>query len=365
MGGGFMNRRRYLSTLGVGLLAGCNGSKPGEPTPAESPTSTVETDTPAMTETPTTTPTATTTPIPSPELGVSLSPRSFQDEDITDFFEQAGQAGSLVRWAGDWADLSNPEGAASVVATLGETYGYRPMVSTGVFSVDREELFRPLDGATQAELVRTIADFVGKHEPPYLEFGVEVNSHWETDPESFETYVGLFERVATAIESASPATAILVTFQLERLAGLQGGLFGGENDPDLAQWDLLDRFPAADVIGLTTYPGLIYHAPDDIPADYFARVADRVDRPLAITETGWSATTVAPDWESNEATQAAFVEWLFETTAGVDLVLALWAFVYAPTAAPEAFRGMGLRRADGSVRPAWDAWVARADAKNR
>lgn len=349
-----MHRRTLLSILGAGLVAGCAETEPGEPPATPS--------TPSPTSMPTATPTpgTTTTPAPAgsgPTLGVSLSPRSFQPDDFTAFFEQAVEAGSLVRWAGDWADLADPEGAATIVATLADRYDYRPVIATGVFSADRKELFRPLDEATQEKFVRTVVEFVAEFEPPYLELGVEVNSHWEADPESFETYVELFQRVADEIAARSLDTQLLVVFQLERLKGLQGGLFGGENDPSLAQWDLLDRFPAADLIGFTTYPGLIYRNPADVPADYYSALADRIDRPLAITETAWSAGTVAAGWESDEREQAAFVDRLFALTDDVELAFALWAFVYEQGAGPASFREMGLRRADGSGRPAWDAWV--------
>jgi hypothetical protein len=141
------------------------------------------------------------------------------------------------------------------------------------------------------------------------------------------------------------------------MKGLQGGLFGGENDPELAHWDLVDRFEAADVVGFTTYPGLIYGHPDEIPPDYYAEVADRVDRPLAITETGWSAGTVAPGWESDEREQAAYVDRLFALTADIELEVALWAFVYDQPGFPVSFDEMSLRRDDGTPRPGWDAWV--------
>ncbi|MBU0461016.1 MAG: hypothetical protein KJ574_00360 [Nanoarchaeota archaeon] len=51
-------------------------------------------------------PKADTTDIASsyPLKGVSLSPRSFEGEDFTDFFTEAKEAGDVVLWAGDWKE---------------------------------------------------------------------------------------------------------------------------------------------------------------------------------------------------------------------------------------------------------------------
>ena len=36
--------------------------------------------------------------------------------------------------------------------------------------------------------------------------------------------------------------------------------------------------------------------------------------------------------------------------------IAIWSFLYDPDFI-EPFRSMGLRRVDGTARPAWDAWI--------
>lgn len=43
--------------------------------------------------------------------GVAFSPKSQQPGDFTSFFESAKQAGSAIMWAGDWMELSQPNGA--------------------------------------------------------------------------------------------------------------------------------------------------------------------------------------------------------------------------------------------------------------
>ena len=299
-------------------------------------------------------------PAARPLAGVSLSPRSYDGGDFRSFFEEAGAAGSLVRWAGDWADLGEADGAPGVVATLARQHGMEPVIETGVFSASSRELFRPLTPETRERYVESAAAFCEVHAPPYLGIGVEVDFHHETDPDSFETFVDLFAETYDAVKAASPGTQVYTGFQLERLRGLRGGLFGGENDPDSATWELLDRFPDADLVGVTSYPGLIYDEPAAIPEDYYVEVGDRAGKPVAITETGWSHETKGEGWESDEAEQAAFVDRLLALTADVDVETLLWVWLYEQADETGAFSGMSLRRADGSARPAWDAWVGGA-----
>lgn len=348
-----MNRRAFLAATAAAAAAGCGGGG-GE----ETTTATTATTQPTTTAESTTTTAERTTTAPAGTLrGVSLSPRSYEGDDFTAFFELVREAGLHVRWAGDWADLGTEGGAPSVVVSLAEQYGYEPIIETGVYSVNNGEMFRPLDGETGQEFVETLADFAGRTGVPYLGVGVEVNAHFDEDPEGFETFVGLFAEVYDAVKAASPETRVYPGFQLEWTKGLRGGLFGGENDPDAAQWDLVDRFPMADLLAFTTYPGLIYRDPAEVPADYYETAAERAGKPVAITETGWTATDHVEGWESTDAEQVEFVSRLFELTGDVDLALLLWAWVYGQTD-QTAFQGMGLRRPDGSPRPAWDRWVA-------
>ncbi len=54
--------------------------------------------------------------------GVSLSAKSFQEEDFSTFFEKAAQAGDIVMWAGDWLELTREGGAPIVVMELASTH---------------------------------------------------------------------------------------------------------------------------------------------------------------------------------------------------------------------------------------------------
>lgn len=70
-----------------------------------------------------------------------------------------------------------------------------------------------------------------------------------------------------AIKSASPTTTVFTIFQLERMAGMQGGLYGGNNNAS-TEWSLLAKFKM-DAVGFTTYPDLVFKDPTDIPANFY------------------------------------------------------------------------------------------------
>jgi hypothetical protein len=184
-----------------------------------------------------------------------------------------------------------------------------------------------------------------------------VNTLYEKSPQDFEIFTRLFDDTCDAVKAASPGTKVFTVFQLERMKGLQGGLFGGVNDPGLAQWGLLDRFPKADLIAFTTYPGLVFPSPADIPAEYYAEAAARAAKPIAFTEIGWHSAAAPAGWESSEDEQAEFVRTFFALTAGVKPEMAVWSFLFDPETDPP-FDSMGLyRRSDGNPKSAWDAWI--------
>jgi hypothetical protein len=363
-----MHRRRFLAVAAATSVAGCTGDTPS---PA-----TEKTVTPTDQHASATTSKSTSKSIAAPanggettgdstpsetapdrRYGVSLSPLSYADEDFLEFFDRAAETGSIVRSGGKWMDLGDSASGSHAIASLATQFGYEPVVEVNPFSASSGEVHRPLTAANRAEYVEMAVSFVETYRSPFLGLGVEVNFLSEEDPAAFEQFVTLFADAYEAVKAVSPETTVSVGFQLERTNGLHGGLFGGENDPANAQWNLVDRFPDADVVTLTTYPGLVYRDPQEIPATYYTEAADRIDKPLAITETGWTAGTVADGWESDEAEQARFVERLFETTADIELRHLLWSFLYDQEGVPVAFRKMALRRPDGTPRPAWATWV--------
>lgn len=345
----------------LGLTLACQGAAT-MPEPESTAPSTASTLAQQPSPTATAVPsTATQPPLPSEETlyGVSLSPRSYQQEDFLDFFGLAQQAGGVVRWAGDWAELGKAGGGAEAVAGLAGQFNYVPVFEANVFSQSPTELLRPLTDEQVEEYVRLAREFAEKERPRYLGLGIEVNILYEEMPEEFDRLVVLFGRAAQAVKEVSPETQVYVTFQLERMHGLAGGLWGGVNDPAEARWELVDRFPQADLIAFTTYPGLNYRHPDDVPPTHYTEILEHVGgRPVAFTEVGWHSGEIFEGWDSTEAEQAAFVARFLELVEPLSPSLALWAFMFDFTGESLSlpFRSMALMRDDNTPRPAFLEW---------
>jgi hypothetical protein len=301
--------------------------------------------------------------IPTPEQsggvlkGITLSPRSFQSADFTDFFDKAKQAGVVVSWSGDWNELGNTAGGPTVIMELASTYNYTPLVEVQFFTQSTGMLLRPLDDSTKEAYKNSTVAFVSKYKVKYLGIGIEVDTLYAKSPADFDAFVQLYSEVYDAVKAKSPNTRVFTIFQLEKLKGLNGGLFGGTNDPANAQWSLLDRFPKSDIIAFTTYPSLIYRDPSEIPLDYYSEIKAHTEKPVAFTEIGWHSEPGPVGWESSEAEQAEFIATFFNSTGDLNKELVIWSFMYdQDTLAP--FRSMGLYGKDGTAKLAWNEWVS-------
>jgi len=290
--------------------------------------------------------------------GVSLSPKSFSETDFPNFFVKAKEAGDIVSWAGDWQELGNLErGGPVVVASLAKQYKYTPVIEAQFFTQSSGALLRPLNNTTKEDYKNNAANFAEKFKIPYLGLGIEINTLYEKSPQDFEDFAKFYNEVYSAVKAKSPKTKVFTVFQLEKMKGLNGGLFGGKNDPSKNEWSLLDKFPKSDIVAFTTYPGLIYKSPSEIPADYYSEIKSRVSKPIVFTEIGWHSALSPVGWESSETEQAEFVKTYFNITKDLNKEFDIWSFLYDQQTF-EPFKSMGLYQSDGSVKEAWSAWIS-------
>jgi hypothetical protein len=309
---------------------------------------------------PSTTEEATTEETPPEETektlrGVSLSPRSFEGQDFADFFEKAQQAGGALTWAGDWWGLVDEEGAAHVVTKLAVQYELEPVVIATYFDQATGELARPMNETTRRQYIEGAVAYVEAYEPRYIGLGIEINSFKMKSLEGYEEFVAFFRELYPLLKEASPGTKVFTVFQLERMKGLHGGLFGGTNDESLSQWGLLDDFPDADALAFTTYPCLVFKDPSEMPEDYYGEIRSHTSKEVLITESGWFRE--GPEgWESDDEEQASFINALFDLTEGLEPPLLIWSFLYDPNA-QIPFDTMGLLDADEAHTRAWEAWT--------
>lgn len=209
----------------------------------------------------------------------------------------------------------------------------------------------PLDDATKQKAVA----FAQKYKPEYLALGIEVNVLYEKSPEDFEYFAQFFSEAYDAVKAVSPNTKVFTIFQLEKMKGLNGGLFGGVNDPSKAEWVLLGKFQKSDLAAFTTYPGLVYKNPSEIPADYYSEIRTHTSKPIAFTEIGWHSAPSPQGWESSEQEQAEFASAFFSRTKGMGEEFAIWSFLYDQNTI-KPFNSMGLFYANGTQKKAWGIW---------
>lgn len=288
--------------------------------------------------------------------GVALSARSGSAEDFESFFDLASDAGDVLLHNGDWAVLDAEGGAFAVTMIVGSERGLIPAI--GISANDFKTLIRPIDEATRADYLSRLDEFLDVHQPRYLGVGNEINTVASDNPDEYETLVDLFAEAAAIVEATSPETIVYPVFQYEWLIGRRDGIFGGENRSEDNQWDLVDGFPAAEAIGVTTYPGLVLSDPSEIPTDYYSVISDHTELPVVFTEIGWQSGSGLPGFEGSDDQQARFIARFDELTADLDVLVAIWPFVFDTQVDIIPFDSMGLRRSDGAPRPAWAAWTA-------
>ena len=294
---------------------------------------------------------------PAIRKGIGFSPMSFDSAGMTDFFEKADAAGDIVMWAGDWIELGDTTGAPAVIAGLTSVYHYTPLIIAQFFSQSDGTLLRPLNDSTKRIYSSSAAVFARRYRPEFLGFGIEINILYEHSPADFDTFADFFPVVCDSVKARSPSTQVFTVFQLEKMKGLNGGLFGGVNDTSNAQWFLIEQFPRSEILALTTYPALVFTSPSGISSDYYAEIRTRTSKPVALTEIGWHSNPSPPDWESSENKQAEFVTRFFDLIEPLSPEFAVWSFLYDPDTV-EPFNSMGLcRRSDGEPKLAWSVWI--------
>lgn len=311
-----------------------------------------------QTETPTETPDETPNETPETTLerglkGISLSPRSYEVDDFVGFFEMASESGDIITWVGDWIQLSDTNSAPYTLYGLREVYDYEGMVITAYIDQGSGTMLRELDEETKQLYLESATSFASTYKPRYMGFGVEMNVVFEKNPEAYEAFKEFYPLVYEAVKEVSPDTLVFTVWQLESMKGMKGGLFGGTNDPDNAQWVLLDDFES-DLAVFTLYPCLVYGDPSEIPDDYLTEITEYTDQPIAFSEMGWFREGFT-GWESSPDEQARFIDRYFELAEPIEPVFTIWSFLYDQDTF-EPFNTMGLLDVDMTETAGWDAW---------
>lgn len=291
--------------------------------------------------------------------GISLSPKSFTGTDFGTFMEKVSDSGEILTAAGNIDDLENKNSGAHTVAGLSDGYSYTPVILTHIVNPGNKGLKEPLTPETEQRYLDSIAGFLEEYDIPYFSMGVEVNILYEHSTDEYNQFVQFYSKVAETVKTTSPDTQLIVVFQLERIKGLKGGLFGGINDTNQNNWNLINDFPEADIIGFTTYPYLIYSTPSEIPSNYYSEILDYVDetKKIAFLEVGWPWKIDLAGWESSETEQLQFIQLFSNQIQSLSPELIVWPFLFDQEEIPEViFKYLGLLRDDQSTSSAYEEW---------
>lgn len=313
-------------------------------------------------------------------MGLSSLPPELTEESYAQTFELAASAGEviLIQHTPPWHDMLAGGLSDDTVQTTQRETGLAQEYGLDVFvaidptdaSTGRSQLADlppEVSGAGFAdEEVRrafiAYAQYVAEnYQPKYLALGVEINSYQRHHPEDFEQFVILYHEAYEAVKELSPQTLVFTTFQLEELQGLLP-----VDDPYPTQWHLIRRFePRVDMLAVSSYPGLVYTQPDEIPAAYFIKLASYTDRPVAISGMGYSSEPGANGTDSDtEEHQAIFLRRALDSAQQLGMPLVIWFVGQDPTFTGEPpfdrLQSIGLRRQDGTAKPAWLVWEAAA-----
>jgi hypothetical protein len=278
-----------------------------------------------------------------PLKGFSFSPKSTAAPDLSGFYTKLKSTGNAVTWAGDWAQLSGTSGGPYGVTDTARSNGLTAIAipTTHTRASGKSSAVRPLTPSQIETYKQGIVSYAAKYKPSYLGMGIEINWIYEELPTDFQSLASLFSQSYDAIKAVSPETKIFTVLQLERTKGLKGGLYGGVNDPTKAEWAILDSFPKADVIAFTTYPGIIYKSPADIPADFYSEISKHTAKPVIFTEMGWSSSSTVKGYEGSEDKQDQFIKLFFDQTKSLNPQVVIWSFLY-DQALSEPLVGTGL-----------------------
>lgn len=280
--------------------------------------------------------------------GVSVSPRSF-DRHFGEFLDKVKETQDVLVWAGDWMEVHDKK-APTTFSELASKYEYIPIIEVGHYIQESGDLFRPLNEENKQIYMDSTIEFVKEHEPPYFGMGVETDIFAKKNPAAFEEFVLFYNDVYDAVKLVSPNTKVFTVFQLETMKGLTMW----EIEENVPHWDMIDRFKT-DIVAFTTYPGLFYRNPSDVPLDHYTEILSHTSKPIAFTEIGWHSAPSPAGWESSEAEQVEFIEAFFNLTDELNMEVAVWSFMYVAYDG-EPFESMGLHRSDGTAKPAWNAW---------
>ncbi|MBP6903001.1 MAG: hypothetical protein KBC73_23110 [Burkholderiaceae bacterium] len=186
-------------------------------------------------------------------------------------------------------------------------------------------------------------------QPEILVLGPEMNFVVTYDWAEFNRFQQVYAEAYRLVKRISPRTQVGLSWQYD---GLRMSL-------PLDDWGYVRHAGPQDFYALTSYYGFSqerhqqYPLAQAIPADYYHPIKTLLgDKPVLFSELGWSSY-----FPPGASEQSAFVRRVPELMAQVGPSQITWALLHDVQyfeGAGQSLNASGLRRADGTPKPAWD-----------
>ncbi|KXK50460.1 MAG: hypothetical protein DCC53_02730 [Chloroflexi bacterium] len=210
-------------------------------------------------------------------------------------------------------------------------------------------------------------------EPDFVLFGIEVNLLMKHRPDLWDAYMVLHRATYEHLKRAYPDLPVMVS-----VTGID--LLDGYTDADHADQmrALSDILDYTDIVALSIYPYMTRYMTREIPRSIYEMLAELIDKPLAVSETGYPAQSFTIDagapiqFDGTPELQDAWITLTLDAAARykfafvVNFVLrdydTLWQQIGGQNDLTIIWRDTGLYDEHGQPRPAlatWRDWLER------
>ena len=208
-------------------------------------------------------------------------------------------------------------------------------------------------------------------DPYYLGLASEINTYMDAYPEDVGHYLSLYREVYAQIKAEDPQTQVFVTFQWDDLNNMFAQAAEGRRQYE-TNWEQVELFePELDIWAMSSYPYFVFNG-EPIPDDYYTALLTQTNKPLAISEGGFSSRSFGPIVSSPQAQ----VAYLNAIDGQIGERLAFWVYLILTDLNMDSiedamrsngmseqdidtlsmFATIGLRESDGSPKPALELW---------
>jgi hypothetical protein len=196
-------------------------------------------------------------------------------------------------------------------------------------------------------------------QPAWLALAMETNLlRIAAPPATYAGVVAATNGAAQQLRATGSATTLMVSVQVDVAWGRPGGAFVG------VPQDRTD-FPFVQALGLSSYPYLAsFTAPEEIPLDYYSRLAGSPALPMIVTEGGWTSGSV-PGIASTPDLQARYIRRQMQLADAAKLLgvfqitftdLDLASYPVPPGSILPLFAQLGVVDASYGAKPALAVW---------